>query len=117
MHGHFLLIFMLKYVVQSDVTYGLEVPDSICNSTIRNNVRYALSTIVNTYFVPNSSDLMVSAHAKREQSWRLMQDLLTCAASYMFNIKLQIETINAPRLSTPARKYNLLLIDGPQALM
>lgn len=116
MHGHFVLIFVLKYAIESDATYSMEIPDTVCTSTVHCNVRYAVSTIVNRYFVPSSSDLMVTAHAKNKQSWRLMQDLLTCVAPYMFNIKLQIETMDALRLPTHARNYNLLLIDGPQAL-
>ncbi|XP_028900775.1 uncharacterized protein LOC105219310 [Zeugodacus cucurbitae] len=117
MHGHFVLIFVLKYIIQSDAVNGIATPGTICNSTIRYNLGHALGSIIDRFFVPNSSDMMVSLHAKHKQSWRLMQDLLTCATPFMFNIKLHIENIDGPRLQTSARKYNLLLIDGPQALV
>ncbi|XP_054727319.1 uncharacterized protein LOC129236997 [Anastrepha obliqua] len=119
MHGNFVLIFILEYLSKSYATnaYGIVAPDTVCNSTIRHNVRYALWAVIAEHFVPNSSELLISVHAKHQQAWRLMQDLLTCALPFMNNIKVQLETMDLPRLPTYARHHNLLLIDSMQALV
>ncbi|XP_067635784.1 glutamate receptor ionotropic, kainate 5-like [Eurosta solidaginis] len=118
MFGGFVLIIILRFSLH--LTFAslndMNIPQSACNSTIRPNVRVALWDVIVEHFVPSTSEFLISVHAKHIEAWMLMQDLLTCTLPYLNKSKIQIETYEAIRLPTNTRQFNLLLIDGVQAL-
>lgn len=76
----------------------------------------ACCSIIREYFAPRTYSFMLSTHVQETRLNVHMRDFLNQVLLCLNMIKVEIEDMQAEREPSFNRKFNLIVVDGPESL-